>query len=85
MNMKRNIKIEVVLYLAVLGTAIEARAECQYVRGRITETIIPSPNDPFGRLLGNVNGVLNGASTAVITSRNPVTSYDVFVTNQGIC
>jgi hypothetical protein len=35
-----------VLCLAVLGPAIEARADCQYVRGAITETRIPS-NDPF--------------------------------------
>jgi hypothetical protein len=71
--------------LAVLGTAIEARADCQHVRGGITDTIIPSPNDPLGRVLGNVNGVLNGVSTAVITSQNPpnATSSDVFVTNGG--
>ena len=87
--MKRNRKIAVVLCLAVLGTAIEARADCQHVRGGITETVIPSPNDPFGRALGNVHGVLNGASTAVLTSRNPsptalnFTSFDVFVTNRG--
>jgi hypothetical protein len=83
--MRRNTKIALVLCLAVLGTAIEARADCQYVRGGITSTIIPSPNDPFGRVLGNVNGVLNGASTAVITSFNPpnATSFDVFVTNGG--
>jgi hypothetical protein len=82
-SMKRNTKIALVLCLAVLGMAIEAQAECQYVRGSIAETTIPSPNDPFGRLLGNVTGVLNGASTVFIISRNPVTSYDVFVTNQG--
>jgi hypothetical protein len=81
--MKRNTRIALVLCLAVLGTAIEARADCQYVRGSIAETRIPSPNDPFSRLLGNVTGVLNGASTVFITSLNPVTSYDVFVTNQG--
>jgi len=72
-----------VLCLAVLGPAIEARADCQYVRGAITETRIPS-NDPFGRLLGNVTGVLNGASTVFITSPAPnVTSFDTFVTTQG--
>jgi hypothetical protein len=86
---KRNTKIALVLCLAVLGTAFEARAECQNVHGGITETIIPSPNDAFGRALGNVNGVLNGAFTAVITSLNPspdvlnATSFDVFVTNGG--
>ena len=87
--MKGNTKIALVLCLTVLGTAIEARADCQHVRGVITETIIPSPNDPFGRALGNVHGVLHGASTAFITSRTPsptvlnFTSFDVFVTNGG--
>lgn len=87
--MKSNTTIAAVLCLAVLGTAIEARADCQHVRGGITDTIIPSPNDPMGRTLGNVDGVLNGASTAVITSFNPqpaainATSLDVFVTNRG--
>ena len=66
--MKRCTQIALALCLAVLGTAIEARADCQNVRGSMTETIIPAPNDPFGRTLGIVNGVLNGASTAVVTS-----------------
>jgi hypothetical protein len=38
-------------------------------------------------VLGNVNGVLNGADTAVITSSSPdglsVTSFDVTPTNRG--
>ena len=42
---------------------------------------------PFGRVLGNVDGVLNGASTAVVTSLTNnglnATSSDVFVTNRG--
>jgi hypothetical protein len=81
--MKWNTKVALALCLAVLGTAIEARADCQYVRGGITETRIPSPNDPFGRLLGIVTGVLNGASTVFITCLSPTASYDVFVTTQG--
>ena len=89
-GIKRNMKTAAVLFLAVLGTAIAARADCRDVRGTDRETIIPSPNDPLGRVLGNVDGVLNGASTAVITSVNPLpsgvlnaTSFDVFVTNKG--
>jgi hypothetical protein len=78
-----NTKIALMLSLAVIGTAIEARADCKYVRGSIVETRIPSQNDPFGRLLGIVTGVLNGASTVFITSLNPTASFDVFVTNQG--
>jgi len=88
--MKTDTRMALVLCLAVLGTAIEVRADCQHVRGGITETVIPSPNDPFGRVLGNVDGVLNGASTAFITSDNPSpsgvlnsTSFDVFVTEKG--
>jgi hypothetical protein len=78
-------KVALVLCLMVVGTAIEARAGCQYVRGGITETVIPSANDPFGRVVGNVNGVLNGVSTAYVTSLTPSgsTSSDVFVTSKG--
>jgi len=85
--LKRSSKAALAVCLAVLGTAIQARADCQHVRGSDVETIIPSPNDPFGRALGIVNGVLNGASTAVVTSSSPdglhATSFDVFVTNRG--
>jgi hypothetical protein len=81
--MTRNTKTALAVCVVLLGTAIEARAaDCQYVRGSIAETSIPS-NDQFGRLLGTVTGVLNGASTVFITSRSPVTSYDVFKTTQG--
>jgi hypothetical protein len=75
-------KTALALCVALLGAAIEARADCKYVRGAIAETRIPS-NDPLGRLLGTVTGVLNGASTVFITSVNPVRSYDVFVTTSG--
>jgi hypothetical protein len=75
-----------VLGLAVLGTASEARADCQHVRGSDVETIIPS-NDPLGRVLGIVDGVLDGASTAFLTSLSAdgltATSSDVFVTRRG--
>jgi hypothetical protein len=50
------------------------------------ETIIPS-NDPLGRVLGIADGVLNGASTAYLTSESAdgldATSFDVFVTKRG--
>jgi hypothetical protein len=80
--MRRSVKTAVALCVVMFGAAIEARADCKYVRGGITETRIPS-NDAMGRFLGNVTGVLNGASTVFITSVNPVTSYDVFVTTSG--
>jgi hypothetical protein len=76
-------KLAVMLCATMLGTAIEARADCHQVRGSIAETRIPS-NDQFGRLLGTVTGVLNGASTVFITSPPPNTrSYDVFLTTAG--
>lgn len=81
--MKNLAKLGLFLSLAVLGTAVEARADCKFLRGGIAETRIPSTNDPLGRLLGTVTGVLNGASTVYITSVNPVRSYDVFLTTSG--
>lgn len=85
--MTRTTKTALAVCAVLLGAAIEARADearsdCRKVRGGITETRIPS-NDAMGRFLGNVTGVLNGASTVFITSVNPVTSYDVFVTKSG--
>jgi len=85
--MKRDTTIALALCLTVLGTGIEARAECKNVRGSEVETIITSPNDPLGRTLGIVNGVLNGVSSALVISTSPdglhATSFDVFVTNGG--
>jgi hypothetical protein len=79
----KNVVLASVLCLAALVAAVEASAaDCQYVRGGITETSIPA-NDQFGRLLGNVTGVLNGASTVFITSLSPPTSFDVFATTRG--
>ena len=78
----KNVVLAGVLCLAMPGAAIEASGDCQYVRGGITETSIPA-NDQFGRLLGNVTGVLNGASTVFITTLSPPTSFDVFVTTRG--
>jgi hypothetical protein len=80
--MTRHTQLALVLCVAVAGTAVEARADCHHVRGSIAETRIPS-NDQFGRLLGTVTGVLNGASTVFITSLTPVRSYDVFLTTAG--
>ncbi len=81
--MTRFTPLALMLGVAVAGTAVEARADCQNVRGSIAETRIPS-NDQLGRLLGTVTGVLNGASTVFITSPPPnVTSYDVFLTTAG--
>ena len=81
--MTRNTPLALMLCVAVGGMAVEARADCHKVRGSIAETSIPS-NDQFGRYLGTVTGVLNGASTVYITSPPPnVRSYDVFLTTAG--
>src|SRR6476660_8404943 len=78
--MTRYTQLALMLWVAVVATAVEARADCDKVSGSIAETSIPS-NDQFGRLLGTVTGVLNGASTVFITSPPPnVASYDVFLT-----
>ncbi len=87
---KRITKIAIVLCFAAVGTAIQARADSQSVHGTITDTVIPSPNDPDGRVLGIVHGVLNGAGTTLVTSvdtsSSPVlkaTCVDILVTNRG--
>src|SRR6185503_9879759 len=68
---------------------------CQPVAGKILETIISpfAPFDPLGRTLGTLEGVLNGATTAIVTSFTPfppapfivlnATTLNVFVTKGG--
>jgi hypothetical protein len=80
--MKRTTQTLLAMCLAVFGTALQARADCQSVSGNMTETIVPT-NDPYGRTLGIVTGVLNGVSTAVVTSADGSTSSDIIVTNRG--
>ena len=86
MYRNRNTATGLVLSLAVLGTAIDARADsrrddCQDLRGSIAETQIPS-ND-IRRLLSNVTGTLHGAGTVFITGLNPPASFDAFLTEKG--
>ena len=83
--MTRNRNIALALAVALLGTAIEARADdCQYVRGSIAETKISLGTEPT-RNLGTVTGVLNGAVTVTLLSLPPnvVRSLDIFVTKSG--
>ena len=82
--MTRNRNIALALAVALLGTAIEARADdCQYVRGSIAETRISLDTEPT-RFLGTVTGVLNGASTVTLLSGPPnVRSLDIFLTKSG--
>jgi len=60
--MTRKTNIALALGAVLLGTAIEARADCQYLRGSIAETRIAQGAEPT-RNLGTVTGVLNGAVT----------------------
>jgi hypothetical protein len=68
--MTKHTQLALMLCVAVAGTAVEARADCHYVRGSIAETRIPS-NDQFGRFLSTVTGVLNGASTCSSPAQRP--------------
>jgi len=47
---------------------VTASAGCQNVNGRALWTLIPSPNDPFGRTLGPTSGHLKGSATTLLTS-----------------
>jgi hypothetical protein len=81
--MSTHTQLALMLRAAPAGTAVEARADCHYIRGSITETKISAAGEPT-RNLGNVTGVLNGAVTVVITSPLPdVRSLDIFVTTAG--
>jgi hypothetical protein len=81
--MTRQTNIALALGVALLGAAVEARADCQYLRGSISETRISQGTEP-GRTLGTVTGVLNGAGTVTIISTVPVLrSLDIFVTKSG--
>ena len=74
--------------------ATSAQAQtCADVNGKFNEMILPAdaaPNDRAGRVLGNVDGTLAGATTAFITSITPalngglrVTTNNAFATLEG--
>ena len=81
--MTRQTNIALALGVVLLGAAVEARADCKYLRGSIAETRISQGTEPT-RILGTVTGVLNGAGTVTIISTVPVVrSLDIFVTKSG--
>lgn len=47
------------------------KRHCHPVQGKIVWTVIPAPNDPFGRVLGGVFGSLHGSTTDIILQFNP--------------
>src|SRR5579862_3932419 len=92
-TMKRYLAVGVaVLAVSAVGAA-RAEAGCTTIGGKFTELILPqasAPNDPNGRILGTVDGSLEGATTAFLTSLTPelngglhVTTYDTFATLEG--
>ena len=90
-----------VALLMILGFAItppgvasaQTPTTCVEVSGKFNEVILPrdaAPNDPFGRILGNVEGSLEGATTAFLTGITPgangslrVTTNNAFATQEG--
>jgi hypothetical protein len=48
-----------------------AAAQCDRVSGKAIWWLIPSPNDPIGRVLGPATGDLRGAVSAFLTSLGP--------------
>jgi hypothetical protein len=46
-------------------------AGCREVSGSALWSLIPAPNDPFGRILGPTIGDLQASVTAIITSLTP--------------
>jgi hypothetical protein len=43
------------------------QSNCQNVQGQAQHTLIPAPNDPFGRIIGPATGTLKSVVTAFIT------------------
>lgn len=82
------------IFVAAPWAAASVHAQtCTEVSGKFNEMILPAdsaPNDPAGRVLGNVDGTLAGATTAFITSVAPilngglkVTTNNAFATLEG--
>ena len=44
------------------------QTNCQNVSGQAQHTLIPAPNDPFGRIIGPASGTLKSVITAFITN-----------------
>lgn len=91
--MRRYITVGVAVLALGAASAAPVEAGCTTIGGKFTELILPqasAPNDPAGRILGTVDGSLEGATTAFLTSITPelngglhVTTYDTFATLEG--
>ena len=90
--MKNHPVVATMLCLILGGLFLSAQADqgrkskpqCTEISGKFNELILPNesaPNDPFGRILGNVDGSLEGAVTAFLTSFKPDQDGNVQVEN----
>ena len=57
--------------LVMPALADNDKSLCQEVTGSGTWTLIPSPNDPLGRVIGPTTGSLKATTTAYLTSLAP--------------
>ena len=84
----------VTVALAAFSMPATARAQtCTDISGKLNEVILPqdsAPNDPAGRIIGNVDGTLAGGTTAFLTALTPgrdggfsVKTVDAFATLEG--
>lgn len=92
--MKRRLALLIIIGVALTPCAAASAqtTSCEPVSGKFNEFILPkaaAPTDPYGRILGNMDGTLAGATTAFLTSLAPtatglrVTSYNAFATVSG--
>ena len=58
-----------------------AAGQCDRVSGKAIWSLIPSPNDPFGRVLGPATGDLRAAVSAYLTSLAPQTDGSLRATS----
>jgi hypothetical protein len=54
--------------LSLMPASAQTSDRCQNVTGRGVWTLIPSPQDPLGRVLGPTSGVLKGSVSAYLTT-----------------
>lgn len=92
--MMKRVAVFAMLCIAAPPLAVKTAARgCTEISGKFNEFILPrdsAPTDPFGRILGNVDGSLEGAVTAFLTSLAPgldgglhVTVTHAFATQEG--
>jgi hypothetical protein len=78
----RLVGLSLVASLAVTSSALTASAQgtCKGFEGKLSQTLIAAPNDPFGRFLGTTTGAIKGSQTSVFTSLVPTTQGSLLAT-----